>query len=242
MQPTFLPWQGYFALIANADCFVFLDDFQFSRRSYHHRNRIFISQQNASWMTVPVEHNGTRNCAITEAYPILKDGFRKKFSSCLRHSYSKTTYFDLIYPKIINWIDSEWTDLASLNMSFICMVSKWLNFSTSFSRSSEFPSSKKRSGRIVDLLMNFGARSYLSAPGSFDYMIADDIFPLKKVDTYFQQFESVRYPQHQSADFISQLSVLDALFHVGPAETRNLIYAGQKSFIPWDEMSKSKRE
>ena len=31
MQPTYLPWAGYFNLIQQTDAFVFLDDVQFSR-------------------------------------------------------------------------------------------------------------------------------------------------------------------------------------------------------------------
>jgi WbqC-like protein family len=33
MQPAFLPWQGFFGLVAAADVFVLLDDFQFQRPS-----------------------------------------------------------------------------------------------------------------------------------------------------------------------------------------------------------------
>ena len=34
MQPTFLPWAGYFRLAVNVDSFVFLDDAQLSRQSW----------------------------------------------------------------------------------------------------------------------------------------------------------------------------------------------------------------
>ncbi|WP_370302900.1 WbqC family protein, partial [Rheinheimera baltica] len=40
MQPTFLPWSGYFNLMASVDVFVFLDDAQFQKGSWHNRNRI----------------------------------------------------------------------------------------------------------------------------------------------------------------------------------------------------------
>ena len=40
MQPTYLPWSGYFNLIKNVDIFIFLDDVQFDRRSWQTRNRI----------------------------------------------------------------------------------------------------------------------------------------------------------------------------------------------------------
>jgi hypothetical protein len=33
MQPTYLPWAGYFNLISQVDTFVYLDNVQFERRS-----------------------------------------------------------------------------------------------------------------------------------------------------------------------------------------------------------------
>ena len=41
MQPTFLPWQGFFALICACDRFVFGDDYHYSAGSFHQRNRLF---------------------------------------------------------------------------------------------------------------------------------------------------------------------------------------------------------
>ena len=40
MQPTYLPWLGYFDLIANVKYFLFLDDVKFNKSSYHHQNKI----------------------------------------------------------------------------------------------------------------------------------------------------------------------------------------------------------
>ncbi len=58
MQPTFLPWQGYFALIGMSDIFVFLDDAQFVRQSFHHRNRLFAARARVDWISLPVAHAG----------------------------------------------------------------------------------------------------------------------------------------------------------------------------------------
>ena len=34
MQPTYLPWSGYFGLMQSVDVFVLLDSVQFARRSW----------------------------------------------------------------------------------------------------------------------------------------------------------------------------------------------------------------
>ena len=53
MQPTYLPWMGYFDLIDQCDTFIFLDSVQFSRQSWQQRNRI-KTPQGPLWLTVPV--------------------------------------------------------------------------------------------------------------------------------------------------------------------------------------------
>ena len=54
MQPTYLPYLGYFELIAAADVFVFLDDVQLARRSWQSRNRI-LTASGELMLTVPTK-------------------------------------------------------------------------------------------------------------------------------------------------------------------------------------------
>ena len=42
MQPSFLPWAGYFNLIALSEHFIFLTDAEFSKGSWHNRNQVLI--------------------------------------------------------------------------------------------------------------------------------------------------------------------------------------------------------
>ena len=53
-QPTYLPWLGYFELVAQADVFVFLDTVQFERQSWQSRNKIRSSDGRIHWLSVPV--------------------------------------------------------------------------------------------------------------------------------------------------------------------------------------------
>ena len=58
MQPTFLPWLGYFQLINSVDKFVFLDDVQYSKGSWHNRNQILLSGKK-QWITIPIKKKKT---------------------------------------------------------------------------------------------------------------------------------------------------------------------------------------
>ena len=49
MQPTFMPWIGYFSMMKKVDKFVLLDDVQFDRRSWQQRNRI-LTKEGPIWL------------------------------------------------------------------------------------------------------------------------------------------------------------------------------------------------
>jgi hypothetical protein len=54
MQPYFFPYAGYFRLFAACDLFVVLDNVQFPRRGWVHRNRLRRQDGELDWMTLPL--------------------------------------------------------------------------------------------------------------------------------------------------------------------------------------------
>ena len=79
MQPTYLPWLGYFALMDRVDIFVFLDSVQFERRSWQQRNRI-KGPDGPRMLTVPVFKKGLRDQRIDEVRIDPSAGFPKSTS------------------------------------------------------------------------------------------------------------------------------------------------------------------
>ena len=86
MQPTFLPWIGYFDMIDKVDCFVFLDHVQLVKRSWQVRNRIIVSQQE-KFFTVPVLKSKNRDSTfIYQAQINYSDNWNVKFIKTLEMS------------------------------------------------------------------------------------------------------------------------------------------------------------
>ncbi|MBK5910364.1 hypothetical protein CCR85_02520 [Rhodothalassium salexigens] len=54
MQPYFVPYAGYFRLLAAADIFVLFDCVQFPRRGWVHRNRFRRADGTLDWLTLPL--------------------------------------------------------------------------------------------------------------------------------------------------------------------------------------------
>src|SRR5205085_517194 len=91
MQPTYLPYLGYFHLIAASDVFVFLDDVQFARRSWQQRNRIWGAAGEVM-LSVPVQKTD-RDAPICEIEISEAEPWREKHLASVRHAYAKRPFF-----------------------------------------------------------------------------------------------------------------------------------------------------
>jgi hypothetical protein len=232
-----LPWQGFFELIYQADCFIFLDDFQFSFQSYHQRNRLFTSTNNINWYTVPVIKAASSGVGLN--YALIDDStpWRKKMLNRLQHNYSKASFFCEIFPIVEKCLNSTHSTLADLNINFIRSVIDLFGWEREIRFSSDFQSKAIRSSRVLDLLHWCKASEYYSARGAIGYMQEEEVFPVKELDILFQDFVPASYLQIGSTDkFFPFLSVLDALFNIGKTETARLITGGTYRWHKWNEM------
>ena len=237
MQPTFLPWQGFFELIREADRFIFLDDFQFCKRSWHQRNRLFGGGGRVEWYTVP-HKAGSCYAPLNQTQIADEQPWRKKTWQCLRLNYGKTPFFPVLAPQLEKWLLTPSESLAEFNIGFISWACNLLELRPEFRRSSERPSELKRSERNLDLLRWCGADTYFSARGSFEYMRTDGIFPTAEVRVVFQDYHPRPYPQAGTkGEFVPSLSILDALLNIGPQATAKLLAGGTPRRLEWEELA-----
>jgi len=243
MQPAFLPWQGFFELIYKSDRFLILDDFQFSVQSYHQRNRLFVNKGQVDWYTVPVQKSVSFGEALNKVRINDNAPWRVKTWKRIQQNYSKASYYSLVAPLVQEWLFKKAESLAAQNIAFIELACDILDLRREILLSSQLPSATQRSERVAELLRLNTADSYYCAKGSFDYMLADGLFPLSDVTVLFQDFQPKAYPQIGSPnDFIPYLSVLDALMNISPEQTVELIAHGTTKWLTWDEMMTGKKE
>lgn len=222
MQPTYLPWVGYFELIARVRRFVFLDDVQLVR-GWQHRNRINMDGRE-HMLSVSVAR---RERGQTIADSVLADdtGWRERHCATLRQAYR-----DAPHPQVVDLVaahigDRSITGLAQLNMRLIRELSAFLGLDATWTVASDLAVTGARSTRLVNVLRAVDAGSYYSAAGSRDYMEADGVFATSGIAVTFQDFTPPPYPQRRVAGFISHLSVVDAIAEVGAAGVRRMIDA-----------------
>ena len=118
MQPTYIPWAGYFNLISQADKFVFLDDVQFAASSWQQRNRIIFNGK-IHMLTVPVLVKGRPDQLIREVQTDETQKWRQKHLSILRQAYSRHPHGKAAIGIVEGVLKHATCSLARINVALI---------------------------------------------------------------------------------------------------------------------------
>jgi hypothetical protein len=212
LQPSYIPWRGYFDLIHRADVFVFYDDVQYDKNGWRNRNRI-KTPGGTKWLTIPVPQRGivSGNIPINAMTPIGQSWGREHFER-LQSSYAEAPYFD------DKWLRRLYADppalLADFTIATTIEIASRLGIrDTRFLRSSELHATGNKTDRVIDVLREVGATHYLSGPSARHY-IEPEKFADAGIALEWMTYEYPEYPQLYPP-YDPFVTVLDLLFMTG---------------------------
>ena len=212
MQPTFLPWIGYFQMIAQSDVFVFLDDVQFRKRSWQRRNRV-LSHSNE---IVQFGFQINRKPQKTDIKDITYDqrGSWESMVGRIENALRKTPFLD-DFRSLLSDLVHHSTNVCDSNIWAIKEACRRLRIHTQFVRSSELDiCSSNKVDRLIVICRHFQASTYLSAQGSRDYLENDNNWPSDIQIRYFEP-RLIPYEQAVKSVFVSHMSIGDAIANLG---------------------------
>lgn len=213
VQSNYVPWKGYFDMIAAVDEFILFDDMQYTRRDWRNRNLI-KTPQGLQWLTVPVQVKGKYDQKIKETEIAGFDWAQQHWKSIVQN-YKKARYFNEtshIFEKI--YLDSKFTHLSLLNELLIKEICKFLRIKTKISHSSDYSLVDGKTEKLLELTLQSGGDEYVSGPAAKDYL-EDDLFFAKGIKLTWFSYENYQpYPQLWG-DFIHGVSILDLIFNCG---------------------------
>ena len=164
MQPYFLPYAGYFRLLRGTDLLVVLDDVQFPRRGWVHRNRLSRAGGDPGWLTLPLR-KAPRAARIRElAFHENAAGYwatrLRAFPACTRPGADTGELVDTlsildgdVVDYLLRVLD---TTVRVLGMETAPMIRE---------SSLGLPPASAPAERILALCRRLGAETYLNAPG-----------------------------------------------------------------------------
>lgn len=215
MQPTYLPWIGYFDLIDQADVFVFLDDAQFSRKSWHQRNRI-RTPRGLEWLTVPVIGAGRFPLPIRDVRIAEDSGFPRDHLRALEVNYARAPHFPAHFPRLREILSASTRSLVDLNVGLIGWLAAALGITTPFETSSTLAATGRRADLMVDICRRVGATRCLSPIGAADYLAAE--YDPSRNPGFELVFHAFSHPEYDQVfrPFMPFASAVDLLFNEGP--------------------------
>ena len=223
LQPTYLPWVGYFGMIEIADIFVFYDDTQFVKQSWQQRNK--IKTQNG-WILLIVPVLQKLGQKIKEVKINNNINWYEKHWKSIMYNYNKAPFLKDHAPILREVYEKKWEYLVNLNITLIKEITKILGLKTKFILSSELNVEDRKTNRLINILNKIGADEYVSGPAARSY-IEIEKFKTERIELYWYEFNHPSYSQLYG-DFIPYLSVIDLLFNVGD-EAINYIREGTQN-------------
>lgn len=215
LQSNYIPWKGYFDLIAAADEFVIFDEVQFTRRDWRNRN-IIVNGGRKHWLTIPVVSKGEYDSPISQI-KIADSKWALKHWQSLRHAYGKSAYFKEIAPILEDAYRaaSELELLTEVNELFLRTLCKFLDLRTHFSRSDDVPRrSKDATDRLLEICLARGATTYVSGPAAKAY-ISRQKFANEGIELAYADYSGYPTYDQQMNPFEHGVSVVDLLFRFG---------------------------
>lgn len=222
-QPNFFPWLGYFHKMRWSDTFVLLDDalIQNTRGTVTNRTSL-ASQGKEVVVTAPIDRKGGELRIDRVSFSAEHD-FRPRLVALLKQSYAKAAFMKELGETILGLVQNPSASVAEYNGNAIRVLAGLLGLEAKITTSSAFALETTSTARLVDLVEQVGGRTYLAGAGALDYQ-EDALFFARRINVWMRPYEPPTYPRGKEAS-LAKLSILDALLHVGPAETRKLLDA-----------------
>jgi hypothetical protein len=208
MQPYFLPYIGYWQLIAAVDAFVVYDNIKYTKKGWINRNRFLMNGAEAGF-SLPLRKDSDF-LDVNQRY--LADAFdRENLLNRFREAYRKAPEFSSVTPLLEGIIRNPAANLFEYIFGSIRSICGFLEIKTPLVVSSTIACdhSLKSAVRVQAICKALGADIYVNPVGGMELYSKDD-FAKNGIDLKFLKALPFEYQQSGNA-FLPCLSILDVL-------------------------------
>lgn len=221
MQPYFVPYIGYWQLLASVDMYVVYDDVNYIKGGWINRNRILVNGK-PTYFNLPIM-GASSNKLINE---ITVNTNPRAINKCLRGieaSYRKAPYYEIIYPLIEKIMTFKEENLALFLLNSFKIISAYLSIDTELILSSDLEKDNTlhAQDKVLHICELLGADEYRNAIGGQALYSFKD-FKNRNIRLKFLKTEDIVYEQFKN-EFCPNLSIIDVLMFNNVETVKNFL-------------------
>lgn len=215
LQSSYIPWKGYFDIIAAVDTFVIYDEVQFTTQDWRSRNRI-KTQHGVQWLSIPVGNHISRRIDETV---VATGRWARKHLATLRQSMAAAPFASDVFAELAPAYEQLATEplLSRINVHLLRTMMRLLEIDTPIVDATEiaYDRSLDATGRLVSLCTTLGADTYVSGPAAAAYLSTQQF---ADAGVHLEYVDYVNYPEYPQlhGDFEHAVTAIDLLANTGP--------------------------
>ena len=220
LQSNYIPWKGYFDIIAKSDIFVIYDEVQYTRRDWRNRNLI-KTDKGLKWLTIPVvQYDFHQKIYETQ---ISDENWKKNHKGTIQSNYAKAPFFKDYKEDFFSIYENSLTSLSEINRAFIEVICSILKIETKIIDSRTLNLVGDKQERLIHACKALCATTYLSGPAAKSY-IEEDSFNQHSIQIEWMDYSNYKEYHQLYPPFEHGVSILDLIFNEGPNARQFLKY------------------
>lgn len=208
MQPYFLPYIGYFQLIAAVDEFILYDNIKYTKKGWINRNRLLQHGKDAIF-TLPLKSDS--DFMYVKQRELSPEFNRRKLLNQFSNAYMRAPYFETAFPLLERIVQNEDSNLFAYLHDSITELCKFLSINTKITISSDIAIDHTLRGqdKVLTLCAATGASQYINSIGGVE-LYSKDVFRSLGIELSFIKSYPYLYKQYDN-EFVPWLSIIDVL-------------------------------
>ncbi len=223
LQSNYVPWKGYFDLMAMSDLFIVYDSVQYTKNDWRNRNLI-PTRSGAVWLTIPVATAGMAEQAINEA--VINDRrWARKHWTTISQTYAKGPHFSRVRDQWAQCFEEAGSleKIHDVNVQFLTMLAGQLSIDTPILDDREFEIRPDTpTGKLLQLCQQVGADRYVTGAAGLNYLEVER-FHTEGIAIDVIEYDHYPIYSQVSDQFRHDVSVLDLLASVGTEAAGHLL-------------------
>jgi len=213
IQSNYIPWAGYFAIIASVDLFVVYECVQYTKNDWRNRNQIQAIDGRLKWLTIPIRQYSMHQSFMETT--VLNHTWAQSHFNILRQRFSHTEGW-IRWRKDIEALYEQASQLKYLfeiNRLFLNWIVQMLKIPTKIVYLDSYPNYNDPNERLISILKEFGASQYLTGPAAKNY-INPRRFDEMEIELNYVSYNELIGRVFSTSEPAKPISILQSIFEV----------------------------